>query len=76
MTICAYVVDLIIYGRQQLIFKRDCICIWGDPAMFSSQRIVTLKFVGIGWVSLKIDGYAAGDPHWPPNSKTLHIFML
>ena len=73
MTICAHVVD---FGRQQFIFKRDCICIWDDHAMFSSRWIVTLNFVGIGWVSLKIDGYAADDPNWSPNSKASHIFML
>ena len=44
-----YVVNYIpTYGSCQFIFRGDCICIWDDHAMFSSRRIITLKFMKIG----------------------------
>ena len=46
----------------------------GIHVMFSSQRIITIKFMEIGWDSLKADAYTACDSNSVPTSKVSHIW--
>ena len=42
---------------------------------FSSGIIMMLKFMEIGWDSLKANAYAASDSNSAPNSKTSYTYL-
>ena len=69
-----HVGDYVITTYLWQLIRGDCICIWDDHVMLSLQRIITLKFMEIGWDSLKANAYAAGDSNSAPNSKASHIW--